>query len=128
MLMTPSANSAAMSAQQHPTHQVPFFAPIWSAPNRPARHEPSKNPSGLRHLPRQTSLSGVNSYTAATISVAPATHRPLRSHDRTSPATAPPAVARANATAPTAAHMTRYPDAKANGETSERRPVMREYR
>ena len=24
--------------------------------------------------------------------------------------------------------MTRYPDAKANGETSERRPVMREYR
>src|SRR6476661_5386747 len=125
---TPSANSAAMSAQQQPTHHAPFFAPIWNAPSRPARQEPSKKPSGLRHLPRQTSLSGVNSYTAATISVAPATHRPARSHDRTSPATAPPAAARANATAPAAAHVTRYPDANANGETSERRPVIREYR
>src|SRR6187549_1775697 len=126
--MTPSAKSDAINAQQQPIHQAPCPAPIRSAPKRPPRQAPTRKPSGLRHLPRQTSLSGVNSYTAATISVAPATHRPARSHDSTSPATAPPAAARANATAPAAAHVTRYPDAKANGETSERRPVMREYR
>ena len=59
--MTPSANSDAISAQQQPTHQAPFFAPICSAPAGPSRHEPSRKPSGLRHLPRQTSLSGVSS-------------------------------------------------------------------
>ena len=46
MLMTPSANSDAMSAQQQPTHQAPFFAPIRSAPERPvapgAEQEPER--------------------------------------------------------------------------------------
>ena len=61
MLITPSAKSDAMSAQQQPIHQAPCRAPIWSAPERPLRQEPSKKPSGLRHFPRHTSLSGVNS-------------------------------------------------------------------
>ena len=43
MLMTPSANRDAISAQQHPTHQAPFFAPIRSAPDRPSRQEPSSS-------------------------------------------------------------------------------------
>ena len=30
--MTPRANSDAMNAQQHPTHQAPFFTPIRTAP------------------------------------------------------------------------------------------------
>ena len=61
MLMTPSANSDAMRAQQQPTHQAPFFAPIRRPPSNPSRQEPSRNPSGLRHLPRQTSFNGVSS-------------------------------------------------------------------
>ena len=32
MLITPRAKSAAISAQQQPTHHAPCFAPIWSAP------------------------------------------------------------------------------------------------
>ena len=51
MLMTPSAKSDAISAQQQPTHQAPFLAPIRSAPAGPSRQEPSRKPSGLRHLP-----------------------------------------------------------------------------
>src|ERR1700755_271019 len=92
-LMTPSANSDAISAQQQPTHQAPFFAPIRPAPDAPSRQPPSRNPSGLRHLPRQTSLSGVSSYTAAATSVPPATHRPARSHASGSPTMLPPAFA-----------------------------------
>ena len=61
MLITPSAKSDAISAQQQPTHQAPCLAPISTAPDRPSRQEPSKKPSGLRHLPRQASLSGVSS-------------------------------------------------------------------
>src|SRR5689334_10190589 len=60
-LMTPRANSDAIKAQQHPTHQAPFVAPIRTAPEPPSRHDPSSTPSGLRHLPRQTSFSGVTS-------------------------------------------------------------------
>ena len=76
-LMIPSAKSEAMRAQQQPTHQAPFPAPIRSAPDGPSRHEPSSVPSGLRHLPRQTSFNGVSSYTAATTSVPrPSTGRP----------------------------------------------------
>ena len=37
MLITPSANSAAISAQQQPTHQPPWTDPIRSAPSRPGR-------------------------------------------------------------------------------------------
>jgi hypothetical protein len=61
MLMTPSANSDAISAQQHPTHQAPFLAPIFGAPAAPSRQEPSKKPSGLRPFPRKAPLSGVSS-------------------------------------------------------------------
>ena len=60
-LMIPNAKSDAMSAQQQPTHQAPFLAPIRSAPDQPSRHEPSRKPSGLRHFPRQTSFNGVSS-------------------------------------------------------------------
>ena len=60
MLMTPSANSAAISAQQQPTHQAPCSIPIRRAPSRPGRQAVSRNPSGFRHLRRQTSLSGVS--------------------------------------------------------------------
>src|SRR4029450_9580781 len=84
-LMTPRANSEAINAQQHPTHQAPFLAPIRTAPERPSRQEPRRTPSGLRHLPRQTSLSGVTSYTAATINVAPASARPAWGQARVSP-------------------------------------------
>src|SRR5437763_8648173 len=107
MLMTPSAKSDAISAQQQPTHQAPFFRPMRSAPAQPSRQEPSNRPSGLRHLPRQTFLSGVSSYAAATTSVAAATQRPARSHERTSPAIRPPANATAKASTPAAAHVTR---------------------
>ena len=61
MLMTPSAKSDAMSAQQQPTHHAPWRAPICSEPARPPRHAPSRNPRGLRHFERQTSFSGVSS-------------------------------------------------------------------
>ena len=86
-LMTPRANSDAISAQQQPTHQAPFLTPIRTAPPTPSRHQPSRAPSGLRHLPRQTSFSGVSSYTAATIRVAPAIGRPAFVHANWPPAT-----------------------------------------
>src|SRR5947207_7386564 len=57
MLITPRANSDAISAQQQPTHQAPCLTPIPTAPVGPSRQAPSRNPSGLRHFPRQTSLS-----------------------------------------------------------------------
>ena len=60
-LITPRANREAISAQQHPTHQAPFRAPILSAPVGPARQEPSSEPRGLRHFARHTFLSGVTS-------------------------------------------------------------------
>ena len=43
-LITPSANSEAISAQQQPTHQAPWRAPISAPPRRPSRHEPSEEP------------------------------------------------------------------------------------
>ena len=61
MLITPSANSAAISAQQQPTHQPPW---IESHPQRaqPARAASAviRNMKGLRQWRRQTSLSGVS--------------------------------------------------------------------
>ena len=60
-IISPSAKSDAISAQQQPTHQAPCFMPISTAPQRPSRHAPSRKPSGLRHLPRQAFLSGVSS-------------------------------------------------------------------
>ena len=84
-LMTPSANSEAISAQQQPTHHAPFLAPIRTAPASPSRHDPSSTPRGLRHLPRHTSFSGVSSYAAATSRVAPAMGRPAFDQDSWSP-------------------------------------------
>ena len=107
MLMTPSANSEAIRAQQQPTHHKPFLIPIRSEPVGPSRHEPSRAPSGLRHLPRHRSFSGVNWYTAATSSVAPATQRPVRSQASTSGATASTPARMANANAPAPAQASR---------------------
>src|SRR4051794_5817380 len=59
-LITPSANSAAMSAQQQPTHQPPCSTPTRSAPNRPGRQRSIRNMNGLRQWRRQVSLSGVS--------------------------------------------------------------------
>lgn len=44
-LITPSAKNAAMSAQQHPTHQAACRAPIATAPVDPSRQLPSRKPS-----------------------------------------------------------------------------------
>src|SRR5215216_3029061 len=44
-LMIPSAKNDAISAQQQPTHQPPFFSPMYSAPDQPSRQEPSNWPS-----------------------------------------------------------------------------------
>src|SRR6187397_693013 len=60
-LITPSAKSDAISAQQQPTHHAPLPTPIRNVPAHPERQEPSSVPSGLRHFPRQTSLRGVSS-------------------------------------------------------------------
>ena len=61
MLMTPSANSPAISAQQQPRHQAACLDPISSAPRFPSRQAPKRNPNGLRHFPRHASFSGVSS-------------------------------------------------------------------
>src|SRR4051812_4003215 len=60
MLITPRANSDAISAQQQPTHHRPFLIPMRTDPVGPSRHEPSSAPSGLRHLPRHSFFKGVN--------------------------------------------------------------------
>src|ERR1700730_4004015 len=57
-LITPRANSAAIRAQQHPTHQAAWREPILTAPADPSRQLPSRKLSGLRHFPRQTFFSG----------------------------------------------------------------------
>src|SRR5215510_15695786 len=106
-LMTPNAKSDAMRAQQQPTHQAPFLAPIWSAPDGPSRQEPSSEPSGLRHLPRQTSFNGVSSYTAATTSVMPAAHRPAAPHANRSPESEPNAAPIPKATMPATVQVRR---------------------
>src|SRR3954466_11522910 len=106
-LITPSANSDAMSAQQHPTHQAPFFVPIRSAPTDPSRHEPSSAPSGLRHLPRQMSFSGVSSQSAATNRVTPAIGRPALAHVNESPKARDAAVPMPYAATPAAPQVSR---------------------
>ena len=75
-LITPSANSTTINAQQHPRHHAPCRAPIVNAPRSPSRHELRRNPDGERHFPRHMFLSGVISYTAATISAPTAMGRP----------------------------------------------------
>src|SRR6476646_2121433 len=87
-LITPSANSDAIRAQQQPTHQAPLRIPILSAPVRPPRHEPRSAPRGLRHLLRHTFFNGVTSYAAATNRVAAATAPPAWSQLSASPNTA----------------------------------------
>src|SRR6478609_5462411 len=75
-LITPSANNAAINAQQQPTHQAPCLMPIRSAPVRPLRHDESRNRNGSRHFVRQVSLNGVNWYSPAAAITPPATYRP----------------------------------------------------
>jgi hypothetical protein len=60
MLMTPRARSAAIRAQQQPTHHMPCSTPMRRAPALPGRHEWRMNMSGLRQRRRQASLSGVS--------------------------------------------------------------------
>jgi len=120
MLITPSANNAAISAQQQPTHHAPCFAPICSAPVRPSRHEPSRNPSGLRQCRRHTSLSGVSSYIAATTRIPPANHRPARFQASVSPNSRPPISEIPNASRPAAVQVSRYPHTKISGATGDR--------
>ena len=59
-LITPSANSAAISAQQQPTHQPPWTTPMRRLPSRPACQCCIRNANGLRQCRRQTSFSGVS--------------------------------------------------------------------
>jgi len=61
MLITPSANSAAIRAQQQPTHHAPCSIPMRSAPSRPSRHASRMNDSGPRQRVRQAFFNGVNS-------------------------------------------------------------------
>src|SRR5215472_11179110 len=58
MLITPSANRAAISAQQQPRHHAACLEPIENAPPTPSRQVPRRKPNGLRHLLRQTFFSG----------------------------------------------------------------------
>ena len=60
-LIAPSANSAAIRAQQQPRHQPPCSNPIRSAPERPGFQLPTRNAIGLRQRVRQAFLAGVNS-------------------------------------------------------------------
>src|SRR5215211_463287 len=55
-LITPTTISAAISAQQQPTHQPPCSIPIRSAPVRPGFHAVSTNANGSRHFLRQMSF------------------------------------------------------------------------
>ena len=59
-LITPSANSAAIRAHEHPRHHPPLRRPVTSAPGRVFCQEVSRNRRGLRHLKRNARLSGVS--------------------------------------------------------------------
>ena len=59
-LITPSANSAAIKAQQQPMHQPPWTIPIRRLPSRPACQCCIRNANGLRQWRRQTSFQGVS--------------------------------------------------------------------
>src|SRR5436190_17847365 len=59
MLITPSANSAAISAQQQPTHQAPCTAPIRNAPYRLGRQFSITNITGPLQRVRQAFFAGV---------------------------------------------------------------------
>src|SRR3954470_4125737 len=59
MLITPSANSAAISAQQQPTHQPPCTAPIRNAPYRLGRQFSMTNITGPLQRVRQAFFAGV---------------------------------------------------------------------
>src|SRR4051794_22563290 len=60
MLITPSANRAAINAQQQPTHQAPWIAPIRKAPQTPGRQFSTTNITGPRQRVRHAFFSGVN--------------------------------------------------------------------
>ena len=73
MLITPTANSAAINAQQHPRHHAPCLIPGARPPTWPSRQRSARNIIGLRHLTRQASFKGVTWYTAAIRITPPAT-------------------------------------------------------
>src|SRR5580700_385240 len=126
-LITPSAKSAAMRAQQHPTHHAACLDPISTAPADPSRQSPSRKPSGLRHLARHAFFSGVSSYTAAAAMTAAAAHRPPASHDSCAPNQFLPSSKSPYEKTPTADHTRRYAAVKRTGRTGLRRRVIREY-
>ena len=57
-LITPSANSDAINAQQQPTHQAPCRAPICMAPESPSLQLPRRKPSGRTALSETHVLEG----------------------------------------------------------------------
>ena len=60
MLINPSTNSDAISAQQQPTHQAPCTTPMRRAPAPPSRHRGRRKSSGPRQRRRQASFAGVS--------------------------------------------------------------------
>ena len=60
MLITPTAKSSTISAQQQPMHQAPCTIPIRTAPAAPSRQWCITKPSGVRHLRRHARLTGVS--------------------------------------------------------------------
>src|SRR5262249_31667533 len=58
-LITPSAKSAAMRAQQQATHHAPWPRPMRSAPRAPGRQPPIRKVNGALQRARQRHLAGV---------------------------------------------------------------------
>jgi hypothetical protein len=59
-LMTPTAKTVAINAQQQPTHTRPCSKPTWNARGGPLRQHRRKWVSGLRQWRRHACFSGVN--------------------------------------------------------------------
>ena len=70
--MRPSAPNSTRRTRRRGGH------PSLARPRGRPRQDPSRNPSGLRHLPRQTSFSGVSWSAAAASRIPPASQRPAR--------------------------------------------------
>ena len=61
-LMSDRWPSFALGPIDYPVELEVYEPPrMRSAPPTPSRHDPRRKPSGLRHLPRHTSFSGVSS-------------------------------------------------------------------
>ena len=59
-LITPTAKSTSISAQQQPTHQSPCSTPIRSAPSAPPCQRCSTKWNGVRQWRRQICFIGVS--------------------------------------------------------------------